>query len=261
MLARTLAVVLTFALVPAVQAAEPLPTPGAARWKATLTIPAPEANQAAAADERYFYAIANAVVARYDRQTRERVAVSTGPAKHLNSGYFWEGKLYLTHTAYAKPEQSELKALDPATMQLTTYKDFGDFGGSITWALRHEGKWWANFARYGKENAGTFLVEFDDGWKERRRFTYPPAVIETLGSASLSGGVWLGNEILATDHDHRVIYRLKLPAEGTVLELIDRQESPFPGQGIAIDPVTKGLIGIDRAKKLIVLAELEPAKK
>src|SRR5690606_24801350 len=47
-------------------------------------LPAPEAVQAAAADERFVYAIANSVVAKYDRASGERVAASTGEAKHLN---------------------------------------------------------------------------------------------------------------------------------------------------------------------------------
>jgi hypothetical protein len=75
---------------------------------------APEANQAAAADEQFVYAIDNSVIAKYDRATGKRLAVSTGEAKHLNSGFLWKGKLYCAHSNYPrKPEQSEIMVLDP----------------------------------------------------------------------------------------------------------------------------------------------------
>lgn len=225
------------------------------QWVKTRAITAPEANQAAAADDRYLYAIDNARVARYDRKTGARVDASTGDAQHLNSGFLYEGKLYCAHSNYPRtPEQSEIKALNPATMELTTYHDFGNFGGSLTWCVHEADHWWCNFARYGKVNAETFLVKFDDQWREQARYTYPKEVIARLGAYSISGGVWREKELLVTDHDHRRLYRLRLPKEGTLLELLGEIPSPFPGQGIASDPVTKGLIGVDRAKREMVLA-------
>jgi hypothetical protein len=225
-------------------------------WVKTDRLPAREANQAAAADERYVYAVDNAVIARYDRKSRERIDASIGDAKHLNSGFLHEGKLYCAHSNYpGTPEQSEIKVLDPMTMKLTTFQDFGNFGGSLTWVVWHEGHWWCNFARYGKQNHETFLVKFNAEWKEQARWTYPQAIIDKLGTYSISGGVWLSDEILATDHDHRVIYRLRLPTAGQTLELVGEDRTPFPGQGIAVDPATKGIIGIDRGKKEVVFAE------
>ena len=122
-------------------------------WVATETLAAPEANQAAAADENFVYAITNTLVAKYDRLTGKRVAVSTGDAKHLNSGFLKQGKLYCAHSNYPQtPEHSELKVLNLETMQLTTFKDFGNFGGSLTWAVLRGDHWWCNFARYGTDN-------------------------------------------------------------------------------------------------------------
>src|SRR5688500_2211818 len=89
-------------------------------WREAGVLDAPEAFQAAAADERHVYAIANTKIARYDRTTGERLAESTGEAQHINSGFFWDGKLYAAHSNYPRtPERSELKVLDPATMRLT----------------------------------------------------------------------------------------------------------------------------------------------
>jgi dienelactone hydrolase len=101
-------------------------------------------------------------------------------------------------------------------------------------------------------------VRFDDEWREQGRWTYPQVVIEDLGRMSLSGGIWFGDELLTTGHDHPVVYRLRVPKTGSVLEFVSRQSVPFTGQGIAVDPsTTGGLVGINRAKKLVVFAEPE----
>lgn len=227
-----------------------------AEWRMTREVAAPEAIQAAAADEKFLYAINNTQVAKYDRVTGERVAISHGPAKHLNSGYFWQGRLYCAHSNYpAQPEQSEIKVLDVESMQLTTHKDFGDYGGSLTWCIRHEGEWWCNFAKYGERNGETFLVRFNDRWQELARFTLPRELVAQLGRYSLSGGVWRGEQLLVTGHDDPVLFQLRLPTSGNVLQLVGRESAPFTGQGIAAEPVSGGLIGIHRAKRLIVLAE------
>lgn len=223
----------------------------------TSALRAPEANQAAAADDRYIYAVDNAVVGKYDRATGALLARSTGEAQHLNSAFLWDGKLYAAHSNYpAKPERSEIKALDPGSMALTPFKRFDENRGSLTWAVRRGGHWWCNFAHYGADNAKTVLVKLDEEWRERGAWTYPAEVVRDLGSMSISGGFWQGDMILATGHDHRRIYRLRLPESGTVLTLVDVVPSPFPGQGIAADPKTGGLVGIDRAKREVVFAEL-----
>jgi hypothetical protein len=230
------------------------------RWEKTGEIAAPEATQAAAADERFVFAIANRVIGKYDRGTGERVALSTGDAHHLNSGFLHEGQLYCAHSNFPRqPERSEILRLDPKSMELTTFKEFGDFGGSLTWCIRRDGHWWCNFAKYKSDNAKTFLVEFDDQWKELARWTYPPELIAKLGTYSLSGGIWRGDELLVTDHDHGRLYVVRLPREGTVLNFVGQQPAPFTGQGIAADPKTGGLVGINRGKLKVIFAQ-EPER-
>jgi hypothetical protein len=232
-------------------------------WRETATMPAEEATQAAAADDRHVYAIASRSIGKYDRRSGVRVAESTGSATHLNSGFFWHGKLYCAHSNYpAKPERSELFVLDPDTMKLTTYHDFVGQPGSLTWAVRHDDAWWCNFAFYDADNANSYLIRFDDNWREQARWTYPEKLVEKLGRHSLSGGVWYQGQLLATDHDHDVLYRLALPdsektAQPGILELIETIHAPFAGQGIGYDPVTDGLIGVVRKKKLVIFAKRE----
>lgn len=224
-------------------------------WVQTRSLPAPEAHQAAAAMGDHVYAISSRVVAKYDRRSGKRIAVSTGKAKHLNSGIIWNGLLYCAHSNYpTQPERSQIMLLDPNTMRLSVFKDFGDSGGSLTWAIRRDGHWWCNFAHYGDENGRTFFVKYDDEWNEMARWTYPASVLSQLGRYSLSGGIWRGDRLLVTGHDDPVIFELRLPKSGTVLDLVGKQSAPFSGQGIADDPTTGGLIGIHRATRKLVFA-------
>jgi hypothetical protein len=47
---------------------------------------------------------------------------------------------------------------------------------------------------------------------------------------------------------------LQVPKEGDILEFVEALSCPFPGQGIAYDPVTQGLVGIHRPDKKILFA-------
>ncbi len=224
-------------------------------WRMTGVLAAPEAVQAAAADGPFVYAISSTHVAKYDRKSGQRIAVSQGEAQHLNSGFFWKGRLYCAHSNYPKqPEQSQVKVLDVESMQLTTFHDFQDFGGSLTWVIRSGEHWWCNFAHYGDANHKTFLVKFDNDWRELARWTYPDSIIRQLGRYSLSGGIWHDGELLVTGHDDPVLLRVALPEQGSVLVDKGRQPAPFTGQGIADDPVTGGLVGINRGKQQVVFA-------
>lgn len=231
-------------------------------WRETERIPAAEAHQAAAADREFYYAVTNDKIVKYNRADGKQAGVSTGSAKHLNSAFLYEGNLLCAHSNYPTvPEQSEIKLLDTKTMQLTTFHDFGNFGGSLTWCVLRENHWWCNFAKYGEKNAETFLVKFDRQWKEVGRWTYPESVIKELKGMSVSGGIWYQHQLLVTGHDDGVFFVLDLPEKGTVLEHVRTVKMPFTGQGFAIDWMGRGgLIGIDRKKRELVWADLEPSQ-
>jgi hypothetical protein len=237
-------------------ATAPATTRSAVQWKLLALVPAAEATQAAAADERFFYAVSSTTIAKYDRLTFQCVATSTPKVHHLNSAYLHAGRIYCAHSNYPEmPESSQLMMLDVATMKLSVAHDFGNYGGSLTWAIRYNGRWWANFARYQQKVGETFLAEFDNNWKEIRRFTYPPQLLSQLGGKySLSGGLFRGDLLMVTGHNDPIVFRLRLPKKGNVLEMVDAQEVPFHGQGFAIDPVTRGMIGVIRKDLRLVLA-------
>lgn len=225
-------------------------------WRTTAEFAAPEAKQAAAADEKFVYVVTNDRVAKYDRVTKQFLVRSSGAAKHLNSAVVADGRLYLAHSNFpAKPERSEIFALDVESMKLEVFHDFGNFGGSLTWCVRRGDEWWCNFALYGSENRRTFLVRFDRDWQETGRWTYPPQVLDRIGGASISGGIWHEDALLVSDHDHQRLYRLRLPKIGAVLEFVAEEPAPLTGQGFAFDPKTGGLVGIDRGRSKVLFFE------
>lgn len=214
---------------------------------------APEAYQAAAADENFIYAIEDTAIAKYDRKSLKLVAKSTGVAAvHLNSGFVWHDIIYCAHTSPSG--SNEIMSLDTATMTLRSFKDFSDHPGKITWVVRDAHFWWVNFAFYGSDNAGTYLTKLDEHWQEVARWHYPHEVVSDLGRQSISGGVLLNSLVLVTGHDKKVIYRVRVPTQGDLLQFVDAIPSPFPGQGIATDPVTGGLVGIDRDRHEVLIA-------
>lgn len=249
-------IALSFACVAVLQRTELPKSTGA--YVATGSMKSPCANQAAAADERFVYAVDNSVVAKHDRATGKELARSSGPATHLNSGFLWEGMLYCAHSNFPKvPHQSDIRVLDPDSMKLEIFHRFEDPPGSLTWAVRKGSEWWCCFAHYGKDNAKTALVRYAAGWKETGRWSFSKELIADWHDYSLSGGIWIGDELLATGHDKKVLYKLRLPKEGTVMELVEVIPSPFPGQGIAVDAKAGELIGIERAKRLVVFAKYQ----
>jgi hypothetical protein len=257
--------VLASDLVPASDPAQgtelPPETAAAAKdWVATRRLAAPEAFQAAAADDRFVYAINNNSVVRYDRGTGNRLAASDGAAEHLNSGWLQAGKLYCAHSNYPqKPERSEIKVLDLDSMRLATFHDFGQStDGSLTWALMHDDHWFCNFAHYDDQNHRTVLVKFTPDWREVARWHYPATVLRDLGKYSISGAVLRDGELLATGHDNRLLYRLRIPEAGETLIHVATVAAPFTGQGIAADPVSGGLVGIDRGQRQVIFASPAP---
>ena len=225
-------------------------------WKETRRFASPQAVQAAVAYNQFVYAIDSRSITKHERSSGKAVAESTGEAVHLNSGFVWRGKILCAHSNYPqRPEQSQIMALDPKTMQLSTWRDFGDYGGSLTWIVRRNVNWLCNFARYEDRNHETFLVEFNDDFEEIRRWRYPMVVISKLGKYSLSGGVWLNDRLSVTGHDEQEIYELQIPGRGEFLEYKRTVKVPFTGQGFAVDDQSKGLVGISRSERQVIFVE------
>ncbi len=216
---------------------------------------APEATQAAAADERFVYAIANKVVAKYDRATGRLLERSTGDATHLNTGYFLDGKMYCAHSNFpSKPEHSEIKVLDPAKMVLLDGEGF--------WRQR----WQPHLGRAGRRPLVGAISR-----STAKRMPKPISPSSTIGAKSRGGFIRRGDQVVRREQRVVRIWQdgrcwspattsarcsvLTVPEEGRVLRHVATVAAPFTGQGFATDPKTGGLIGIDRAQRQIIFAE------
>lgn len=232
-----------------------------------------EARQAAAVDAGHFYGIGNHNLVRIRKDTGERVAEWVGPRGgpivHFNAGYVDDGELVLAHSNFPHaPMVSSVEVHDARTLQPLRSYSLGLRAGSLTWAVRHQGCWWACFANYNSGRGGTpgidqrwtYLAEFDDNWQMLRSWIFPPQVVATWGDNSSSGGDWGDDGLLyVTGHDAAELYVLRLPSQGSVLEYITTIDVPFEGQGWAWDRSLGGdrvIYGIIRTRQEIVSARI-----
>lgn len=236
------------------------------RWKV------PQANQAAAVDATHFFGIGNRILVKHRKDTGERVAAwqspAPGPIIHFNSGYVDDRRLVLAHSNFPQlPPTSSIEIHDTRTLQRIASHSLGLRPGSLTWATRHRGTWWACFAYYndsgtmpGHDQHSTYVGEFDDQWKMRRSWLFPPQVVATWGASSCSGGDWGDDGLLyTTGHDAAELHVLRLPRQGRALEHVTTIDVPYEGQGWAWDRSRRGervIYGISRARGEVVAASI-----
>lgn len=228
------------------------------------------ANQGVAVDRDHFYGIGNFIVGKYDKRTGERVGewigLRGGPIIHLNGGLVQDGLLVLSHSNFPQlPMASSVEYFDPVTVRPVRSVSLGLRHGSLTWAERREGEWWACFAHYndqgfesGKDQRWTHVGRFDDRWQMLESWLFPPQVVATWGKSSCSGGSWGPDGLLyVTGHDAKELYVLRLPRLGSVLEYVTTIDVPFEGQSWAWDPVEPRVIyGIIRRTREVVVARI-----
>ena len=228
---------------------------------------APEATQAVGVDATHFYAVANSVIAKYERTSGKKVAEWRAsediPLKHLNSGLVRDGRLFCANSNFPKfPEASSLEIWDTETLAHVATHSFGIYEGSLTWVDVHEGAYWAVFAHYSKKvndnpaaksHRWTSLVRFDERWRRTGGWVFPDDVLDRFDPHSCSGGLWgPGGNIYCTGHDLGEIYELALPNAGPTLKLVKTWKAPITGQGIAISPDGKLFFGISRSKRQVI---------
>lgn len=237
--------------------------------------PAEEAHQAVAVDEAHVYAITNAAIGKYDKETGERVGgwagAEDGPITHLNSGVVINDTLYAAHSNYpGAPMVGSIEMWDVDTMTHVGSHSFGIYEGSAAWVDFHDGHWWVAFVHYGRrvngEGAsgavggkgpdGSTLVQFGPDWSRTQGFVFPTALVDRVRPYSFSGGAWgPDGHLYVTGHDSTRVYELTLPNAGSQLRFLDAHRFPGEGQGIAWDPSRPGVLyGIQRSSKEIVEA-------
>ena len=233
------------------------------------------ANQGVAVDAHHFYGIGNYVVGKYDKTTGARVAewvgLRGGPTIHLNGGIIQDSQLVLAHSNFPQlPMASSLEYFDPVTVQPVKSVSLGIRHGSLTWAEKKDGFWWACFAHYndqgtapGTDNRSTLFGKFDDQWNLLESWIFPAQVVTNWGKSSSSGGSWGDDGLLyTTGHDEKELYVLRLPKMGVALEYVTTIEVPFEGQSWAWDRSDKRVIyGIIRRTGEVVVARIPELPK
>jgi len=237
-----------------------------ARW------PVRGANQGVAVDAGHFYGIGNHVLVKHRKADGVRVAewISPrgGPLVHLNGGYVADGRLILAHSNFPQlPMASSLEIHDAATLAPVATHSFGIRLGSLTWAERRDGFWWACFANYndkgttpGFDQRWTYVGRFDDRWQLLESWIFPPEVVATWGKSACSGGSWGDDGYLyVTGHDAGELYVLRLPQSGVQIELVTVIDVPFEGQSWAWDRSARGeriIYGISRDSQEVIVARI-----
>jgi hypothetical protein len=248
----------------------PPPPASSRRFEEVRRFRVPEAHQGVVVDGRYFYAIDNTTIAKYDRRSGARVGEwkgdANGPIIHLNSCIVQGGRLICAHSNYpGVPMLSSIEEWSTSDLRHLASHSFGVYQGSLTWALRGKGDWWLAFANYGGV-AGTpghgpewtTLVRMDDEWRPKEAYAFPVALVDRLAPNSSSGGNWGPDGLLyITGHDESEIYVLRLPEMGSVLEWVETIPAPLQGQAWSFDPDDPWTIwGIRRGTGEVVVARL-----
>lgn len=231
------------------------------------------ANQGVAVDAEHFYGIGNHVLVKHRKDTGEKVGEWIGPRGssaiiHFNAGWVDGHRLVLSHSNFPQvPMASSLEVYDTRTMRPIETHSLARHFGSLTWAVRHQGYWWACFANYnanggiaGFDQRWTFFAKFDDNWQQLESWLFPPQVIKTWGNSASSGGDWGDDGLLyVTGHDEKELYVLRLPTQGSTLEYITTIDVPIEGQAWAWDRSARGeriIYGISRARQEIIAARI-----
>jgi hypothetical protein len=250
---------LALGLAPASQAAS--------AFEPIAELAVPEANQGVGVDDRYFYAVDNQALAKYDKATGKLVkkwqGQKDGPIVHLDGAMLMDGKLYAAHSNYPEwPMTSSVEIFDADALQHVGTHSFGVRWGSLTWVDWHDDHWWMTFANYDQTigpgqtpyggKANTVVIEMTERFEPVHSWTLPKEVLDRFEDMSNSGGSWGPDGFLyLSGHDPAEVYKMTLPEAGSVLKLVEIVPLNIRGQGIAWDRSEPGVIyGIIRATAL-----------
>ncbi|MEP6656623.1 MAG: cycloisomerase [Betaproteobacteria bacterium] len=223
-----------------------------------------EANQGVGVDDKFFYAVDNQAIGKYDKKTGKLVKQwqgdKKGPILHLDSAMVKDGRVYCAHSNYPEwPMTSSLEIFDAETLEHVGSHSFGINWGSLTWVDWHDGHWWLTFANYDKlygpdktpygRKATTQMIKFTPEFLIVQGWVLPKELLDRFEDMSNSGGSWGPDGYLyLTGHDPAELYRVRLPNAGSVLEVVDIIPMNIRGQGIAWDRSQPDVIyGIVRA--------------
>lgn len=224
---------------------------------------AAQAGQGAAADRAHVYAIVNAEIGRYDRESGEQTGTwsspRSGPIEHINSCIVEidRARLLCANSNFPeRPMASSIEIFDTQAMTHVDSRSLGLTDGSLVWFDRLEDGWIAGFAHYdgtggisGKDHRSTRIVRYDADWTERGGWMLPDSVLDRLAPHSTSGGgIGPDGLLYLTGHDREEMYVLAFPERGPKLEHVATIDIGLQGQAFAWDRTTDDRVvwGISR---------------
>jgi hypothetical protein len=227
---------------------------------------APEADQGVAVDSRHFYAIDNALIAKYDLAQGKQVdrwdGSARGLVRHMNSCIHDAGRLWCANSNYPEtPMGSSIEVFDTATLDPFMSRSLGlRDEGSITWFDKYAGGYIAGFAHYDgkggvayKDHRSSSVVTFDDEWRRTGGWLLPPAVMARMAPYAASGGA-IGPDgwLYLLGHDRPEMYVVAKPAMGPSLVHIATIDLEAEGQAFSwAQDGSRTVYAIDRKKGLV----------
>jgi len=233
----------------------------------------PEAHQGVAADARFFYAVDNTVLAKYEIASGQLVDRWAGPRngliRHLNSCLTDDGRIWCANSNYSlTPMGSSLEVFDAASLDHVSSHSLGlRDEGSITWTDRFGGGWIAGFAHYDgnggvpfKDHTFSNVVTFDSEWRRTGGWLFPRGTVERMAPGSASGGA-IGPDgfLYLLGHDRPEMYVVARPSMGPTLIHIATIDLEVEGQAFSwAHDGTRTVFAIDRRKSLVRTIEIPP---
>jgi len=252
-------------IVPAYAAPEPLLLTAKTQREYVV----PEADQGVAVDSRYFYAIDNSVIAKYELASGRLIARWVGPdhglIRHLNSCLADAGKLWCANSNYSlTPMGSSIEVFDTASMQHVDTHSLGMTDeGSLTWFDRYSGGWIAGFAHYSgngglafKDHTFSSVVTFDAQWRRTGGWLFPADTVERMAPDAASGGAIGPDGLLyILGHDRPEMYVLTRPSMGPTLLHVATINLQAEGQAFSFAE-GRTILTIDRKIGAVRIIEL-----
>ena len=234
----------------------------------------PEAHQGVAADARFFYAVDNTVLAKYEIASGQLVDRWAGPRngliRHLNSCL----------VGRRTPLVRELELLADAD---------GIVGGSVRRCVARSrraatasgcatkdrsrgpigtsGGWIAGFAHYDgnggvafKDHTFSSVVTFDAEWRRTGGWLFPQSALERMAPDAASGGA-IGPDgcLYLLGHDRPEMYVVARPSMGPTLIHIATIDLEAEGQAFSwAHDGTRTVFAIDRRKSLVRTIAIPP---
>ena len=233
----------------------------------------PEATQGVAVGLRYFYAVDNSVLAKYEIRTGRLIdrwsGPPNGPIRHMNSCMADGLRIWCANSNYPQtPMGSSIEVFDAGSLDHVASYSLGMLDeGSLTWFDRYRGGWIAAFSHYDgnggvpfKDHMFSSVVTFDVQWRRTGGWLLPASVLERMAPYASSGGA-IGPDgwLYLLGHDRPEMYVVGRPDMGPVLTHVATIALEAEGQAFSWAKAgARTVFTIDRQERLVRTIEVPP---